>query len=531
MGVWAASCTDVFAVGMAGSITHYNGSSWSAMTSNTPYPLYSVWGSSDSDVFAVGGTAGTSVIMRYNGSTWSAMTAPFSSILRGVWGTSGSDVFAVGYGGTILHYNGTAWSAMTSNTLENLNGVWGTSGSNVYAVGSGGTVVRYDGFVWTVVENGIYNPLNAVWGSSANDIFAVVNSGQVIHSSNGINWTLMPGTPSGSLNGIWGSSATNVFVVNSNGSPYVYNGSTWRAMTCDTSVALYGVGGINGGDIYAVGLSGTILHYGSICRGNCASSATLNTTLGAVGLSSSSACVSNAALVPNSNPRCGAPSGYSFPYGMFSFDAGAIAPGQPGRITIRFPNPLPLTTKYYNCVNGSLVDISSQVTRSTEYIIMLTLTSGGVYIIGPAFALNATPQSSSPWMPDTSKAAVNLANIAVKKASLSATRVGPGELVTVTADVANTGIGNGTSNIKVYVNGAEETSQGVSVISGTSTPVTFTVSRNEPGAYTVYVGGTQAGSFTVDQFTPTTVLFISGALVFFALVIGMIYMTRRRARG
>jgi len=72
--VWAASCTDVFAVGGAGAITHYNGSTWSAMTSNTPYPLYSVWGSSGNDVFATGGTAGNSRIMHYNGSAWSAMT-------------------------------------------------------------------------------------------------------------------------------------------------------------------------------------------------------------------------------------------------------------------------------------------------------------------------------------------------------------------------------------------------------------------------------------------------------------------------
>ena len=111
----------------------------------------------------------------------------------------------------------------------------------------------------------------------------------------------------------------------------------------------------------------------------------------------------------------------------------------------------------------------------------------------------------------------------------SATKVTPGTPVTVTANVANTGTGNGASVIKVYVNGAEEARQGVTVNSGGTSQVSFDISRSDPGTYTVYVGGTQAGSFTVDQFTPDTILYISGALVFFALVGGIIWITRRRA--
>ncbi len=123
---------------------------------------------------------------------------------------------------------------------------------------------------------------------------------------------------------------------------------------------------------------------------------------------------------------------------------------------------------------------------------------------------------------------VSLPTVSVRSASLSATKVAPGTPITVTADVVNTGTVNGSSSIKVYVNGELENSQGVTVNSGSSTPVTFTVSRNEPGTYSVYVGGTNAGSFTVDQFTPETILIISGALVLFALIMGIIYTIRRK---
>jgi hypothetical protein len=122
--------------------------------------------------------------------------------------------------------------------------------------------------------------------------------------------------------------------------------------------------------------------------------------------------------------------------------------------------------------------------------------------------------------------------VSVKSASLSATKVAPGTAITVTADVVNTGTVNGSSSIKVYVNGELENSRGVTVNSGSSTPVTFTVSRNEPGTYSVYVGGTQAGSFTVDQFAdPNIVLCISGALLVIAFITGLLWILGRRRQG
>jgi hypothetical protein len=119
--------------------------------------------------------------------------------------------------------------------------------------------------------------------------------------------------------------------------------------------------------------------------------------------------------------------------------------------------------------------------------------------------------------------------VSVRSASLSATKVASGTTITVTADVVNTSTVNGSSSIKVYVNGEMEHSQGVTVKSGSSTPVTFTVSRNEPGAYTVYVGGVSAGSFTVNEMADSNIiLYISGALIFIALAAGAVYFVRRR---
>ena len=53
----------------------------------TPYGLTSMWGTSSDDIFVVG-TNGK--IWHYDGSSWSEMTSGTTVWLRGVWGTSSS---------------------------------------------------------------------------------------------------------------------------------------------------------------------------------------------------------------------------------------------------------------------------------------------------------------------------------------------------------------------------------------------------------------------------------------------------------
>ena len=128
----------------------------------------------------------------------------------------------------------------------------------------------------------------------------------------------------------------------------------------------------------------------------------------------------------------------------------------------------------------------------------------------------------------STQAPVTLPNIQVQSASLSASKVAPGTPVTITASLANRGTANGTAAVKVYINGQEETSAGITVNSGSNSPVSFTVSRNEPGTYVVYVGVLSAGSFTVESADSDIILYISFAMIFIALVMGMLFLLRRK---
>ena len=117
---------------------------------------------------------------------------------------------------------------------------------------------------------------------------------------------------------------------------------------------------------------------------------------------------------------------------------------------------------------------------------------------------------------------------AVQSATVAAAKAAPGEQVEVTAMVTNKGGSNGTSKIVLYVNGQEADSKGIALSSGQSTPVSFKVSRNDPGTYQVSVNGVSAGSFTVDLFNSNDML-IYGSIALFAVgMIGLLYYLMKR---
>lgn len=98
-----------FAVGLPGDAHWHVGftNNWARLFTGVSLPLYGIWGTSRSDIFAVG-WAGK--IIHYNGQYWEHQSSGVEVGLRAVWGSSSTDVFAVGYGGTIVHYDGRAWS-------------------------------------------------------------------------------------------------------------------------------------------------------------------------------------------------------------------------------------------------------------------------------------------------------------------------------------------------------------------------------------------------------------------------------------
>ena len=119
----------------------------SAARGRTP-TLAGVFGSSPSDMWAVG-DAGT--VLHYDGTAVSAVPAGTSANLNDVWGTGPNDVWAVGDGGTVLHYDGSAFAPVASGTTVDLKAVFTARPDDVWIGGDGPTLLHWDGTSMTPV--------------------------------------------------------------------------------------------------------------------------------------------------------------------------------------------------------------------------------------------------------------------------------------------------------------------------------------------------------------------------------------------
>ncbi|MCF8142736.1 MAG: hypothetical protein K9N21_02325 [Deltaproteobacteria bacterium] len=267
-GVWGNSASDVFAVGVNGTILHYNGTAWSSMTSGTTSTLNGVWGSSGTFVFCVGANG---TILHYNGAVWTSMDSDTTSNLNGVWGKAGFGVLAVGDNqNTITQYTGSNWISKTlpgACSSTELFGIWGSASDDIFAVGNLRSFFRSDGYHWSCSQ--LYGgDMYGIWGSSGSDVFAVgayINEfwdDHPIAHYDGSSWSAMANDTTNGLYGVWGSSASNVFAVGANGTILYYDGNAWNSISSDTTNTLRAVWGSSDTDVFAVGNNGTIIHYG-----------------------------------------------------------------------------------------------------------------------------------------------------------------------------------------------------------------------------------------------------------------------------
>jgi len=52
--VWGSAANDVWAVGNAGTVLHWDGTVWAPVTVSTTKDLHGIWGSGPNDIWAVG---------------------------------------------------------------------------------------------------------------------------------------------------------------------------------------------------------------------------------------------------------------------------------------------------------------------------------------------------------------------------------------------------------------------------------------------------------------------------------------------
>ena len=182
-----------------------------------------------------------------------------------------------------------------------------------------------------------------------------------------------------------------------------------------------------------------------------------------------------------------------------------------------------LVLAYYDEVNEEWVWVPCEVDTENNII-----TASVAHFA--TFAIIAVPvELPSVVVPPTPAA------FSVSYLSVSQLEVEPGETVTITVFVANTGGESGSYTVVLKIDGVKEAEETVTIAAGESQDVSFNVTREEAGTYTVAVNGL-SGSFAVvapvvAPAKPGVNWPLTGGIIGGVVVVGLLifFVLRRRA--
>ena len=305
LGVRGSSATDVWAVGSAGTIIHWDGTAWTKVPLDRKDTLLGVWASSASDVWVV---SSLNVVLR--GSGFVSGTATFverppidpddptnlnGAILTSVWGAGPDDVFVGGPAANTWPRNSMwrhvpeadgdpasaphAWEGASTfckgSRCVDVNAIWGTSASDLWIASNSGMVLRSKGAVgdgggaeqWTTITTTVtIADLHGIWGSSDSDVWIVGDGGTIRHWSNDgtQRWKIVASPTTENLRAVWGTGPNDAWAVGDSGTILHWDGTTWSvastALPLGPRPRLYSIWGSGPNDVWVVG-EAVALHF------------------------------------------------------------------------------------------------------------------------------------------------------------------------------------------------------------------------------------------------------------------------------
>jgi hypothetical protein len=155
--IWGSSSSSLYGVGNAGTIVHYDGSSWTKLNSGTTLPINDIWGAQNPqtgqwEILAVASDDVNKKLLSIQGTTVSSVSdSGLSNSLYGVWFVPNIKYYVVGAGiGQKNTLNNSPWSVYPSGVVTSYlsGGVRGNDTSDVFVAGSFFAIVHYNGSTW-----------------------------------------------------------------------------------------------------------------------------------------------------------------------------------------------------------------------------------------------------------------------------------------------------------------------------------------------------------------------------------------------
>jgi len=279
--------------------------------------------------------------------------------------------------------------------------------------------------------------------------------------------------------------------------------------------------------------------------GQTSAQVTTATGTGTVIISTSSGIITS--CTTSSTLSCGSNiNGLSFPHGFFNFTISGITVGSTATVTITLPANVPSNTQYWKCINGSWVNVTSLLgDNDGDNVLTLTLTDGGLgdtdglangTIVdpgGPGTLPTVTRKPFADSSPSPSMQQSLPAKISVKYLNVLPQTAQVNQPITIAANMANIGDESGKYTATLKINGEVEQVKTGSVGARVAHPISFTVTKGQPGVYAVDINGQQASFTVVGKNNTNSVkpLILLGTILcgLVGLILLVIVIRRRRA--
>jgi hypothetical protein len=260
---------DVWVVGDAGHIVHYDGDTWSVVHDGSNFDLNAVWVhplmSGSEGVYAVGNGGR---LWSYNGATWETkQIADPQADLQDIWG-SGETLVAVGTGATIAYKaSATAlWKGQVSNdnSDRDILAADGSADGDAWLAGSEGLVLRLEDEKWNVqslegpmfvLEDFVGIAVQQTGDLSVGMAVASAGGGLVY---DGDGWVDMQTRPNDGLKAIAGSREDGLWAVGGGGMLLRWVNGGWLGLDSGTTADLHDVAIDDSGTAWVVGDDGVL---------------------------------------------------------------------------------------------------------------------------------------------------------------------------------------------------------------------------------------------------------------------------------
>ena len=225
--MWGRSATDVWAVGNAAALFHYDGAMWTRVDTGLPasltqfLDLYAIGGTDTGEWWAIGRNG---QVLHFDGQTWTAGVSASTSNMRGIWVRNADEVWACGQNNIVQRWTRAGgWTLLSARppiSMEHRN-IWGTSDTNVFVISGSSSVYRYDGTSWRTVPapadtTQMHVPIFSVSGNPDGTFWAAGQMGYTMRWNGSVLQTGITHVFQ-DLNGIWAGPNGEAWTVGGHG--------------------------------------------------------------------------------------------------------------------------------------------------------------------------------------------------------------------------------------------------------------------------------------------------------------------------